>query len=123
MATRKIRRKNNHTKKRKNIKKGGAVECIYDKSSKKLHIVIARGMLDGNLSTIRTACEKAIKDSSPEKPKSPVAKAAKKSSSPDDLGDRTALMRKARAMFGTEEDLHQDRGILEGRRSPDSDDK
>jgi hypothetical protein len=124
MATRKLRRQNNHTKKRKNVKKGGSIECVYDKSSRKLHITIARGMLDGNLSEIRTACEKAIKESSPEKPKASVAKAsvakaAKKSSSPENLGDRAALIKKACKMFGTSEDRTKDIGLLDGRRSPD----
>jgi len=71
----------NQTRKRKHEKKGGSVQCTYDNSDKKLHITISRGMLDGNLSAIRTACETAIKEASPEKavktasPKTAVKKA------------------------------------------------
>lgn len=110
MATKRLHRKHNQTKKRK--QKGGSVQCTYDKSSKKLHITIARGMLYGNLSAIRTACETAIKESSPEKPKQPHLVNSAKKSSP--------VLRRATARgFPTSESLTDDRGILDGRREDD----
>lgn len=82
MATKRLRPMRNQTRKRKHEKKGGSIQCVYDKPSSKLHITISRGMLDGNLSAIRTACETAIKDASPEKAvkKAPPEKAVKESS-------------------------------------------
>jgi hypothetical protein len=113
MATKRLRRMRNQTKKRKHEKKGGSVQCIYDKSSKKLHITIERVMLDENLSVIRTACEKAIKESSPEKSKQAyVVKSAKKSSP----GLQRATIVRG---FPTSESLTDDRGILDGRREVD----
>lgn len=132
MATRRLRRKNNHTKKRKNVKKGGSIQCIYDKPNNNLHITIPRPILETNLSGIRTACEKAIEKFLPEKPKASVAKAAKipvtaeKKSSFENLGDRTERMKIGREIFGTEENLHQNIGMLLGRRrsrGSDSDDE
>ena len=118
MATRRLRRKHNQTRKRKNIKKGGSVKCTYDKSSKKLHITIARGMLDGNLSVIRSACEDAIKESSPEKAvkKSPPEKEGETSPS-----KKTSLQShgtKKNMFYGipTSENLTSDIGIYDGRR-------
>jgi hypothetical protein len=118
MATRKLRRQNNHTKKRKNVKKGGSIECVYDKYSKKLHITIARGMLDGNLSKIRTVCEKAIRDSSPEKQLS-----TKSTPEKNQLLKSVAVTHKKSHGFPLEESLTDDIGILNGRRSPDPEDK
>ena len=129
MATKRLRRMRNQTRKRKHEKKGGSVQCTYDNSDKKLHITISRGMLDGNLSEIRTACETAIKEASPEKavktasPKTAVKKslsvkalkkASAKASAPVDVN-------KPRLFHGfpTEESLTSDRGVYDGRRSDD----
>jgi hypothetical protein len=118
MATRKrsIKRRNNNTKKRRQI--GGSLQCTYDKSSKKLHITIARGMLDGNLSAIRSACENAIRESSPEKA---VKKHSKekvvKQSSPKQSSSRAHGNKKTFHNFPTSESLTSDIGVYDGRRS------
>jgi hypothetical protein len=118
MATRRLRRKHNQTRKRKNIKKGGSVQCIYDKPSKKLHITIARGILDGNLSAIRSACEQAIKESSPEKavkessPELAVKKSSSKKASSQAHGNKKSIF----DGFPTSESLTSDRGVYDGRR-------
>jgi hypothetical protein len=136
MATRKrsIKRRNNNTKKRRQI--GGSLQCTYDKSSKKLHITIARGMLDGNLSAIRSACENAIRESSPEKavkkhskekvvkqssPEKAVKKHSKekvvKQSSPKQSSSRAHGNKKTFHNFPTSESLTSDIGVYDGRRS------
>ena len=134
MATKRLRRTRNQTRKRKHEKKGGSIQCVYDKPSRKLHITITRSMLDGNLSAIRTACETAIKESSPEKavktssPKLALKKApsvqAVKTSSP-----KMALKKASAAAspvyvhkqemfhgFPTSESLTSNAGVYDGRR-------
>lgn len=135
MATKRLRRTRNQTRKRKHEKKGGSIQCVYDKPSRKLHITITRSMLDGNLSAIRTACETAIKESSPEKAvktsspkmalkKAPSVKAVKTSSPKMALKKASAeasspvYVHKQQMFHGfpTSESLTSDAGVYDGRR-------
>ncbi len=113
MATRRVRRKHNQTKKRKNkkqVKKGGSVQCTYDKKEKTLNIIMKRAMLEGNLKDIQNACEKVIKDSSPEKvfKKASAKKASEQASVP-----KNSMFKG----FPTAEDTESDFGLHNGRRS------
>jgi hypothetical protein len=94
----------------------------------KLHITISKGMFEGNLSAIRSACEQAIKESSPEKTvkKYSKEKVVKQSSpelkkpSPEEKTARQSHGRKHIFKFPTSEDIGDDwegKGILfDGRR-------
>lgn len=81
MATRRVRRKHNQTRKQKNktqVKKGGSVQCTYDKTKKTLNIIMARVMLEENLYKIKSVCEKVINDVSPKKTKTVAVAASEK---------------------------------------------
>jgi hypothetical protein len=112
MATRRVRQKHNQTKKRKNkkqVKKGGSVQCTYDKNTQTLNIIMKRAMLEGNLHKIQNACEKVIKDSSPEKV---FKKASSKKASAQASVPKNSMFKG----FPTAESTTSNKGLYDGRR-------
>ena len=127
MATRRLRRKNNQTRKRKNKKKGGSVECTNDKSL--LHIIIPKAMLlEGNLSEIRTACKNAIKASDEKVVKKASRQASVKKVSVAASEKKTSPESKTvfttiagdKIVFPQSESLTSNIGIRDGRKPLDS---
>jgi hypothetical protein len=75
-------------------------------------------MLDGNLSAIRSACEQAIKESSPDK----VAKKASSKQADKKAPKKAVATSSVLKRWPSREDLYSDKGIYDGRRSQDSED-
>jgi hypothetical protein len=124
MATRKrsIKRRHNKTKTKTRKQKGGSIECRYDRPSKKLHITISKDMLEGNLSDIRSVCQKAIDESSPKRVvERPRDKKAHKTA-PEKAPKKAVATSSVLKRWPSREDLYSDKGIYEGRRSQDSED-